>query len=80
MSFPFTDTYSTIAVLTAAVIVVGLGIQYLTTDKNYNPKHLPLPPGPKPMPFIGNVLDMPQDQPWLKFKEWSKQYGTSASS
>ncbi|ESK84364.1 cytochrome p450 [Moniliophthora roreri MCA 2997] len=35
----------------------------------------PLPPGPKPLPIIGNALDMPKDYPWRTFAEWCKQYG-----
>jgi len=36
---------------------------------------LRLPPGPRPLPFIGNKLSIPRRQPWLQFEEWSKQYG-----
>ncbi|KAH8103571.1 cytochrome P450 [Cristinia sonorae] len=36
--------------------------------------HPPLPPGPKPWPFIGNILDMPTVQPWKKYQEWCKEY------
>jgi hypothetical protein len=31
------------------------------------------PPGPKPHWLIGN--EIPNDRQWLKFDEWSKQYG-----
>ncbi|KAF9043117.1 putative monooxygenase [Panaeolus papilionaceus] len=34
-----------------------------------------LPPGPKRLPVIGNVHQMPQEAPWLVFSEWSKTYG-----
>jgi hypothetical protein len=34
-----------------------------------------LPPGPPPLPIVGNVLHMPEEQPWLKYAEWAKQYG-----
>jgi hypothetical protein len=35
-----------------------------------------LPPGPTPLPFIGNKFDIPKSQPWLQFEEWSKKYGS----
>lgn len=34
-----------------------------------------LPPGPFPLPIVGNVLQFPQTKPWIKFEEWSRQYG-----
>ena len=40
-----------------------------------NPNGLPLPPGPKVYPLIGNLFDMPVDQPWVVFDEWRKTYG-----
>ncbi|KAI0078411.1 cytochrome P450 [Panus rudis PR-1116 ss-1] len=36
---------------------------------------LPLPPGPKGYPIIGNLLDLPDIEPWKTFGEWSKIYG-----
>lgn len=38
---------------------------------------LPLPPGPKGYPIIGNLLRMPSQTPWRTFSEWSKVYGSS---
>ena len=40
-----------------------------------NPKGLPLPPGPKGYPLIGNLFDLPVDRAWLVYEEWSKIYG-----
>jgi cytochrome P450 len=34
-----------------------------------------MPPGPQPLPFIGNKLDVPKKHPWIQFQEWSRQYG-----
>ena len=34
-----------------------------------------LPPGPPPLPVVGNTFQMPKEQPWLKYAEWAKQYG-----
>ena len=36
---------------------------------------LPLPPGPKGYPLIGNLFDMPVDKPWIVYDEWRKTYG-----
>ncbi|KAF9445086.1 cytochrome P450 [Macrolepiota fuliginosa MF-IS2] len=37
---------------------------------------LPLPPGPKGWPVIGNLLDMPTEFEWKTYHEWSKKLGT----
>ncbi|PPR04944.1 hypothetical protein CVT26_012772 [Gymnopilus dilepis] len=36
----------------------------------------PLPPGPKPIPFLGNVLDLTPKELWLPASQWAKQYGS----
>ncbi|CAL1701259.1 unnamed protein product [Somion occarium] len=38
-------------------------------------RSLPLPPGPKPHWLLGNVLDMPKEYPWVRFREWTDTYG-----
>ena len=40
-------------------------------------KHAPLPPGPKRLPLIGNLLDMPSEQEWLTFTRWGEKWGPS---
>lgn len=39
-------------------------------------KGLPLPPGPRRLPLIGNLLDMPTELEYLRFQSWSNTYGT----
>ncbi|KAJ3485032.1 hypothetical protein NLI96_g5229 [Meripilus lineatus] len=39
----------------------------------------PLPPGPKGLPIIGNVLDMPTSHEWLTFAKWGVQWGDIVS-
>ncbi|EMD39043.1 hypothetical protein CERSUDRAFT_72278 [Gelatoporia subvermispora B] len=36
---------------------------------------LPLPPGPKPLPFIGNALDIPALYAWRTYAKWAETYG-----
>lgn len=36
-----------------------------------------LPPGPKPLPLIGNLFDMPKNDAEKVFAQWSEVYGTS---
>lgn len=38
-------------------------------------RSLPLPPGPKSLPIIGNILDMPTEEEWKTFSAWGDTYG-----
>lgn len=38
----------------------------------------PLPPGPKPLPLIDNLLDLPQGQEWVHWTKYAKLYGKHA--
>ncbi|KIJ51013.1 hypothetical protein M422DRAFT_244990 [Sphaerobolus stellatus SS14] len=38
-------------------------------------KHLPLPPGPKGLPIVGNWFQLPINLPWETYTKWSKKYG-----
>jgi len=39
-----------------------------------------LPPGPKGLPLLGNLLDMPSEQEWLTFSRWGEVWGASVTS
>ena len=68
--------YYKLAVLFFSVILFR---QLLKKDRDGNPNGLPLPPGPKGYPLIGNLFDMPADKPWVVYDEWRKTYGTFQS-
>jgi len=34
-----------------------------------------LPPGPFPLPILGNVLQLPKRKPWIAFEKWNQYYG-----
>jgi hypothetical protein len=38
---------------------------------------VPLPPGPRRLPFIGNLFDIPSKEEWLGYQALTRQYGMS---
>lgn len=35
------------------------------------------PPGPKGLPVVGNILDVPKRKPWKIYAEWGRKCGQS---
>ena len=33
------------------------------------------PPGPKPLPFVGNLFDVPHEQEWVTYGRWNDTWG-----
>lgn len=54
-------------------LVLSLGIFCVFLVKRRQSR-LPLPPGPKPWPIIGNVYDVPSIRPWEKYREWCEHF------
>ncbi|KAI0637904.1 cytochrome P450 [Trametes polyzona] len=58
--------------LDAVALVVGvILLNRLFTKKRQGP----LPPGPKGLPLIGNMLDMPASHEWKTFAQWGERWG-----
>ncbi|KAH6899261.1 cytochrome P450 98A3 [Coprinopsis sp. MPI-PUGE-AT-0042] len=56
-----------IGAFTVAVIVI--------LRQKGNRRGLPLPPGPKGLPFLGNVFQIPRDKSWKVYSDWKPVYG-----
>ena len=63
-------------VLDGIAVYSALSLLKSWRDRRRNPSlNLPYPPGPKPLPVIGNLRDL-NGNPFLNAVEWSKAYGT----
>jgi hypothetical protein len=40
-------------------------------------KQLSYPPGPKRLPIVGNLFNMPSQEEWVTYRKWSDEFGTS---
>lgn len=75
-----TESFSWLSVL--SIIITGFLLLLalpalrwiLSTSRPQN-----FPPGPPTIPVLGNLHQMPPSKPYLKFHEWSKQYGDLVS-
>jgi hypothetical protein len=58
---------SSIALPVVLAFLAVLALRRLTWRKRY-----PSPPGPRPLPIIGNIHQFPVSKPQIELKEWGK--------
>ena len=61
-----------LATFKTVVLCIGIAsamLWYLMAKKEVHP------PGPKGLPLIGNLLQIPREHPWLQYSAWATTYG-----
>ncbi|KXN82741.1 Cytochrome P450 83A1 [Leucoagaricus sp. SymC.cos] len=71
---PFLSATTT-ALDTGGLLAVGWCMSNFLRERRSNPNGVPLLPGSKRYPIIGNLLKFPAFKPWEQYGEWPKTYG-----
>ncbi|KAI0068104.1 cytochrome P450 oxidoreductase [Artomyces pyxidatus] len=69
LDLPSSAVYGAPLLVLACLIVIG----------QYRRYSHPLPPGPRGIPFIGNILDLPKDYEWIHWAKHRGLYGPISS-
>ncbi|KAF7977292.1 hypothetical protein HWV62_4259 [Athelia sp. TMB] len=68
-----TATFAMFAPATFALGCLVIATFYLVKARTKSQKY---PPGPRGWPLIGNLLDMPKGDEWVKYREWAQEYNS----
>lgn len=60
------------------LLVAGLATYALLAFRSVRRSRLPYPPGPSPLPFLGNIKQIPQEKQALGYMHLAKEYGRSS--
>jgi len=63
------DNFDALAIL--AALFCTLVIYHL----NGKLSSVPLPPGPRKFPIVGNLFNAPRTHPYITYRNWGKEYG-----
>ncbi len=62
------------------VLAIVFALVALLRPRKRRTSSLPLPPGPKRLPVIGNLLNRPSHHVWLTYSQWAKQFDSDLVS
>lgn len=57
-----------VAALVSFLVILTLAVRHAFSQNT-------LPPGPKPVPLLGNLFQLSHKQEWLQFTSWGQIYG-----
>ncbi|KAH9927367.1 cytochrome P450 [Amylocystis lapponica] len=57
-------------------IILGLSAAALALHWISKRRRLPLPPGPKGWPVLGNIFDIPEKHEWLAYQQWGCEFNS----
>ena len=75
IALPAVHHHCRMLALLIATALIALFVFKLCLDR----QRLPLPPGPKGLPFVGNLYQIPDTNPWRTFRKWHQKYGSVIS-
>ena len=61
------------------IATLVFGALFYLVIKSRRTRDSRLPPGPKPLPLIGNLLDVPTSFEWETYSRWGKEFSKSTN-
>ncbi|KAJ7113938.1 cytochrome P450 [Mycena epipterygia] len=72
----FTLPSMLLAITNSVWSILGLAIICCGIRWKRTRSKLPLPPGPKKLPLLGNLFSIPAERPWETYLQWSKEFSS----